>query len=219
MLRPPGVMLQAVWFDAGGEASGRLLLVIHHLAVDGVSWRILLPDLTTAWESIAQGRTPALPAAGSSFRRWAHELAANAQTPERVAELPLWTGMWDGPVLSLFDGALDRARDLTGTARELTLTLPASVTGALLTRVAAAFHAGINDVLLTGLALAVADWCRRHGRGGGDRPAVLVDVEGHGREEIWPRGDRHRPRPRARWAGSPACSRCGLIQVRLIQVA
>ncbi len=178
-----GVMLQAVWFDAGREDAGRLLLVIHHLAVDGVSWRILLPDLKTAWESIAQGRTPALPAAGSSFRRWAHELAANAQDPVRIAELPLWTGMWDGPVLSLFDGALDRTRDRTGTARELTLTLPATVTGALLTRVAAAFHAGINDVLLTGLALAVTDWCRRHGRSGG-RHAVLVDVEGHGREEF-----------------------------------
>ena len=75
-----GVMLQAVWFDAGREDASRLLLVIHHLAVDGVSWRILLPDLKTAWESIAQGRTPALPAPGSSFRRWAHELAANAQT-------------------------------------------------------------------------------------------------------------------------------------------
>ena len=58
------------------------------------------------------------------------------------------------------------------------------MTGALLTRVAAAFHAGINEVLLTGLALAVADWCRRHGRSGGDRHAVLVDVEGHGREEF-----------------------------------
>ena len=87
-----GVMLQAVWFDAGREMRAALL-AIHHLAVDGVSWRILLPDLKTAWESIAQDRTPALPAAGSSFRRWAHELAANAQDPERLAELPLWTGM------------------------------------------------------------------------------------------------------------------------------
>ena len=92
--------------------------------------------------------------------------------------------MWDAPALSLFDGTLDRARDLTGTAQELTLTLPAEVTAALLTRVPAAFHAGINDVLLTGLALAVADWCRRHGRGSGQRHAVLLDVEGHGREEF-----------------------------------
>ena len=69
-------------------------------------------------------------------------------------------------------GALDAARDVTGTAGHLTLTLPAAVTEALLTRVPAAFHGGINDVLLTGLALAVADWCRRQpgrdaGRGGG----------------------------------------------------
>ena len=168
--------------------AGRLLLTIHHLAVDGVSWRILLPDLQAAWAAIAhretQGETPALPARGTSFRRWAHELATNALTPERVAELPLWRGMWEAPALSLFDGTLDRARDLTGTARELTLTLPAEVTAALLTRVPAAFHAGINDVLLTGLALAVAQWCRRHGRDGdGDEQrAVLLDVEGHGRE-------------------------------------
>ena len=76
-----------------------------------------------------------------------------------------------------------------GTAGHLTLTLPAAVTDALLTRVPAAFHGGIDDVLLTGLALAVADWCRRHVQGGnavahhGGSHAVLLDLEGHGREE------------------------------------
>ena len=72
--------------------------------------------------------------------------------------------------------------------------MPAALTAALLTRVPAAFHGGINDVLLTGLALAVADWCRRHGRGAhaghgsnghGSRSAVLLDLEGHGREEVF----------------------------------
>ena len=210
-----GLMLQAVWFDAGEQASGRLLLVIHHLAVDGVSWRILLPDLKTAWEAIAQGRAPALPSPGSSFRRWAHELTANAQTPERLAELPLWTGMQDGPVLSLFDGALDPARDLTGTAQELSLTLPATVTGALLTRLPAAFHAGINEVLLTGLALAVMDWCRRHGRGGG--AATVLRCWWMSRVTA---ARRSPPTSicRARWVGSPAFTRCGSIQVHVIQV-
>ena len=51
-------MLQAVWFDAGPQAAGRLLLTIHHLAVDGVSWRILVPDLAAAWEAIGRGRAP-----------------------------------------------------------------------------------------------------------------------------------------------------------------
>ncbi|HEX6217063.1 MAG TPA: amino acid adenylation domain-containing protein, partial [Vicinamibacterales bacterium] len=177
-----GKMLQAVWFDAGTASSGRLLLTIHHLAVDGVSWRILLPDLEAAWKAAVRGKTPALPAPTTSFRRWAHVLATEAQRTERLAELPAWIAMQEAPALSLFDGALDRDRDVTGNARELTLTLPPAVTGALLTRVAAAFHAGVNDVLLTALALAAMDWGRRHGRGRTGQ-AVLVDVEGHGREE------------------------------------
>src|SRR5262249_48193934 len=65
-------------------------------------------------------------------------------------------------------------------------TLPPALTGALLTRVPAAFHGGINDVLLTGLAIAAVDWCRRRGRlRGSGANAVLLDVEGHGREEIF----------------------------------
>ena len=57
-------MVQAVWFDAGAREPGRLLLTIHHLAVDGVSWRILVPDLAAAWTAIAGGGEPALAARG-----------------------------------------------------------------------------------------------------------------------------------------------------------
>ena len=74
-----GVMVQAVWFDAGRRAAGRLLLAIHHLAVDGVSWRILVPDLAAAWQAVAAGQAVALPARGTSFRRWAERLAAHAR--------------------------------------------------------------------------------------------------------------------------------------------
>src|SRR3977135_2392325 len=182
-----GVMVQAVWFDAGAAAAGRLLLVIHHLAVDGVSWRILLPDLAAAWQAIANGKEPALAPRGTSFRRWAQRLAAEAQDVERVEELALWSGMLRAPALALVDGNLDPARDISGTAGQLTLTLPANITGALLTRLPAAFHGGINDVLLTGLVVAIADWCRRHGPnpGQGTSHAVLLDLEGHGREDIF----------------------------------
>src|SRR4029453_8220563 len=84
--------------------------------------------------------------------------------------------------LSLVDGVPDRSRDVYGTAGHLTLTLPHAATSSLLMRVPAAFHAGINDVLLTGLVLAIADWCQRHGLGFGE--AGLIDPEGHGREEL-----------------------------------
>ena len=178
-----GVMVAAVWFDAGAQAPGRLLLTIHHLAVDGVSWRILVPELAAAWEAIAQGEAPALAARATSFRGWAQRLASHARAGGRVEELAFWSGMLSAPSLALVEGALDPKRDINGTAGHLTLTLPAALTGALLTRVPAAFHGGINDVLLTGLVVAVADWCRRRGRGSG--PAVLLDLEGHGREEVF----------------------------------
>ncbi|MFD5095498.1 non-ribosomal peptide synthase/polyketide synthase [Amycolatopsis thailandensis] len=168
-----GVMLSATWFDAGPAGPGRLLLMIHHLAVDGVSWRILLPDLASAWESVAGGETPELPTVPTSFRRWSRALS----TQDRGGELDRWKTVLGGADPLVLDRPLDPARDVLGTVKKLTLTLPASRTAPLLSRVPSAFGATINDVLLTGLALAVARWRRDGGR------AVLVDVEGHGREE------------------------------------
>ena len=158
-------MVQAVWFDAGAGRPGRLLLTIHHLAVDGVSWRILVPDLASAWASVAAGKAIVLPERGTSFRRWAERLSAHARDAGVTEELSFWSGMQSEPSLLLAEDRLDPARDTLGRAGHLTLTLPSAVTQALLTRVPAAFHGGINDVLLTGLALAVADWCRRHVQG------------------------------------------------------
>ena len=85
-------MLQAVWFDAGARAAGRLLLAIHHLAVDGVSWRILVPDLAAAWAAIAAWGSAVLAARGTSLRRWAQRLSTAAQESERLEELSFWRG-------------------------------------------------------------------------------------------------------------------------------
>src|SRR5206468_8101495 len=73
-----GRLLQAVWFDAGAERAGRLLLVIHHFAVDGVSWRVLVPDLAVACQASAEGHAVVLPARTTSFRNWADRLVARA---------------------------------------------------------------------------------------------------------------------------------------------
>ncbi|WP_261340688.1 non-ribosomal peptide synthase/polyketide synthase [Amycolatopsis orientalis] len=168
-----GVMLSATWFDAGSSGPGRLLLMIHHLAVDGVSWRILLPDLASAWEAVALGRVPALSSVDTSFRRWSQALS----TRKRDGELELWKSVLAGADPIPLDRSLDPARDVQGTVKKVALTLPAERTAPLLSRVPSALRATVNDVLLTGLALAVARWRRDEGR------AVLVDVEGHGREE------------------------------------
>ncbi|MDV7278362.1 non-ribosomal peptide synthetase, partial [Rhodococcus oxybenzonivorans] len=179
-----GVMLQAVWFDASrdhrnGDLSaqeGRLLLVIHHLAVDGVSWRILVPDLAAAWEDITAGRDPDLPENGTSMRRWAHALVDTA--PERAGELDLWRRILDGPDPLLGSRSLDPVRDTRATSRDLTVDVPTGVTEALLADVPKAFHAGTDDALLTALAIAIAVWRHRRGLRVNE---VLVTVEGHGR--------------------------------------
>ena len=67
----------------GRRVPGGCWLSIHHLAVDGVSWRILVPDLAAAWQAVAAGQAVALPARGTSFRRWAERLAAHARDAAR----------------------------------------------------------------------------------------------------------------------------------------
>ncbi|MEW2398055.1 amino acid adenylation domain-containing protein [Streptomyces sp. NPDC046862] len=173
-----GAMVRAVWFDAGPGRTGRLLLAVHHLAVDGVSWRILVPDLKAAWEAVVAGRSPELPPVGTSFRRWSETLGRHARTPSRVAEAALWRRIADAPRAPLGRRPLDPDRDTAAGTRSLRLALPPETTGALLTSVPATFHLGVQDVLLTGLALAVAD---RQGS-----PHVVLDIEGHGREELSP---------------------------------
>ncbi|MEU4804698.1 non-ribosomal peptide synthase/polyketide synthase [Actinosynnema sp. NPDC023587] len=148
-------------------ARGRLLLVVHHLVVDEVSWRILVPDLAAAC------RGEGLPATGTSFRRWARTLTAL----DLGAEIPHWQRVLavDEPLLGA--RPLDPARDTTATMAHLRITA-----GAPPEDVAKACHARIDDVLLTALALAVRE----------DGGPVLVDLEGHGRADIAPDVDTSR---------------------------
>ncbi|MFJ6217448.1 condensation domain-containing protein, partial [Streptomyces sp. NPDC092296] len=85
-----GIMLQAVWFDHGPTTDGRLLLVIHHLAIDGVSWRILLPDLATAHHAATTNTTPQLQPTTTPLRTWAHALTQAATQPHYTNQLPYW---------------------------------------------------------------------------------------------------------------------------------
>ncbi|WP_285914017.1 non-ribosomal peptide synthetase [Actinomadura opuntiae] len=175
-----GVLLQCVWFDHGPPRRGRLAVTIHHLAVDSVSWQIIVTDLNAAWQRIRLGKRPALPPVGTSARRWAHALQDEARTQARVEELPYWLAAVQGPDPLLGDRPLDPAADVVATVQEVRVTLPPEATEAVLTTLPARFRAGANDGLLTALALAVAQW---RGRRGTDEPTTLVRLEGHGREE------------------------------------
>ncbi|MYV71740.1 AMP-binding protein, partial [Streptomyces sp. SID2131] len=170
-----GRVVQAVRFDRGPDTPGLLLLVVHHLVVDGVSWRILVPDLAEAHEAAAAGRTPELQAVGTSLRRWAQRLTEEAAKPAWIADAAWWQTVLRTPDPRVGRRALDPARDTHATSGRVETALPADLTEAVLTRVPAAFHAEVNDVLLTAFTLAWTRW-----RGGG---GLLLDLEGHGREE------------------------------------
>ncbi|MFF4077783.1 amino acid adenylation domain-containing protein [Streptomyces sp. NPDC001777] len=176
-----GVMVRVVWFDAGDDRPGRLLVMVHHLVVDGVSWRILAPDLMTGWLDCAAGREIVLEPVRTSFRTWAEHLVARAGTEAVEAELPVWERMTSAPVPPLAARPLDPARDIRATARHHTAVLPAELAEPLLSTVPAAVDAHVDEVLLTGFALALAEWRRRRGHGGGGQ--VLLSLEGHGRDE------------------------------------
>ncbi|MFE7456455.1 amino acid adenylation domain-containing protein [Streptomyces sp. NPDC057554] len=166
-----GVVAQAVWIDRGSDRPGRLILMLHHLVVDGVSWRILLPDLLSVYESPGADLDPV----GTSLRHWSQLL--RAQAASRSGELAYWQVLLDRTEPLLGARALDPVRDTAATARTLRLTLPAEHTAPLLEHGPAAFQAEINDLLLAGLDLAVGRW-----RGTG----LLVEVETHGREQPHP---------------------------------
>ena len=177
-----GVMLQVVWVDAGPERVGRIVLAAHHLAIDGVSWRVLARDLGTACEAAAVGRRPVLEPAPTSFRTWARELERSAETPQRVGELANWVELVrtaGDPLIGR--RALDPAVDTVASLRRGSWSVPVGEAAVLVGEVPGVFHCGLHEVLLATLAGAVAGW--RPGFGA-EPGGFLVEVEGHGREPL-----------------------------------
>ena len=182
-----GVMLSALWVGS----TGQLVLIIHHLAVDGVSWRILLEDLNIAWAQHRAGQPVALPTTGTSFARWASLLAEHAPRSEgRGAGGGVAAG--GGDAGGVAGGAAARWIPMPRAGR-LSVTLDAETTRMLLGEVPAAFHAGVQDILLIAFALAVPEFLGPAAR----RSASTWRATGVTRS--WP--------PmwtcRARWGGSP----------------
>jgi non-ribosomal peptide synthase protein (TIGR01720 family) len=172
-----GPLLQAGWFDRGPERAGCLLLILHHLAIDIVSWGILLEDLWSAYRQLARGQVVQLPEKTTSFQQWARRLTEYARSGALEAERAYWLDPARATVGRLpvdhAEGA--NTRDSVDVVR---VRLDPERTQALLREVPQASQTETNEVLLTALALAFGRWT-------GQR-RLLVDVEGHGREEIFP---------------------------------
>lgn len=170
-----GQLLRVALFNLGVNQHSRLFIVIHHLVVDGVSWRILLEDLQTAYAQLSRAETIKLPPKTTSFRQWADQLQQYAQSAAAQAEMDYWLEILRQPRSSLpvdYPGADNTISSLGN----VTIGLSAEETQALLQDVPAAYRTQINDVLLVALVQAFAKWT--------GQTTLLLDLEGHGREEI-----------------------------------
>ncbi len=204
-----GPLIRVALFRLAPEQPGRMLITVHHLAIDGVSWRLLLEDLESAYSQLDSGHPVTLPARSTPFGRWAVGIDALGKSrslsslgttnggalgttrgdvvptgarsaTEGPALLPSELAYWER-VGSPESTRLPRdlavsGEDVAENTRIVVVTLDAAQTRALLQDVPAAYNTQINDALLAALAAALGDWA-----GDGE---IVVNVEGHGREDI-----------------------------------
>lgn len=170
-----GPLMHVIAIDYGPRIPGRLLIVLHHLVVDGISWRILLEDLFTAYTQLCQHEPVKLPAKSTSFKEWAHRLVPYASSTSLLEELPFWLDR-RASVAPLPVGRSEQSNS-TAWTRTCSISLPADETRNLLSNIMDVYHTQINDILLTALVQTFADWTCT--------PTLLVDLEGHGREALF----------------------------------
>ncbi|WP_202704401.1 condensation domain-containing protein, partial [Flavobacterium sp. UGB4466] len=133
----------------------RLGLIVHHLVVDGVSWRILLEDLSSLYSGYKEGAKTALPAKTDSFQRWALLQKEYASGSKLEKERVYWQQVCDHQIAGLAqDKAVEEGRAAVIDSSE-SFALDQHTTGLLQTRVHGVYNTEINDVLLTGLGLAL----------------------------------------------------------------
>jgi len=168
-----GPLLQVTLFDMGAKQPSRLLFVIHHLAVDVLSWRILLEDLQTAYEQLSRGEAIQLPSKTTSFKQWSECLSMYAHSAELQQERDYWQA---APRERVYPLPQDNPRgaNTVASARTVSVTLSAEETQTLLQEAQAASRLHVEDILLTALVQTFAEWT-------GER-SLLVDLEGRGRE-------------------------------------
>ncbi len=170
-----GPLGRAAYFHRGGGRPGVLLLVLHHLAVDAVSWRILLEDFQTAYQQSRRGETVLLPGRTTSIARWGALLTEMAQEPDVLAETDYWTAVpWQraGSLPVDFRSEANRVGSVATVEREL----DEARTGALLQKLPRAHGAQAHEALLAALSSTLCEWS--------GSPAISIDVEGHGRDAL-----------------------------------
>ena len=171
-----GPLVRVVLFDAGEHEPARLLIVVHHLAMDIVSWSALLEDFNNAYEQLSRGEAVRLPAKTTSYKTWAERLQSYARSEELRREAKHWLAPAYQSVSRLPVDYPEGVNDIS-TVSTFHVSLDEDETAALLREIPKARRTQIHEVLLTALAQALGSWT-------GDGVA-LINVEGHGRESVF----------------------------------
>ncbi|WP_410598328.1 non-ribosomal peptide synthase/polyketide synthase [Amycolatopsis sp. lyj-90] len=153
-------------------SEGDVTLAVHHLVVDGVSWRVLAEDFDRGYAQALRGEPINLGPRTTSFREWAIKLAEHTADGGFDDELAYWRGL-PGDTSIPVDG---EGEATVASMREVTVRLPEAETEALLREVPAAYRTQVNDVLLAALGRVLRDWTGR---------VPVIDLEGHGREDLF----------------------------------
>ena len=179
-----GKLLEVVLIETPlEERANRLLIVIHHLVIDGVSWRILLGDLDLLIRGIRTGGILSLGSKSSSYRQWYDCLSVYGKSRRLGGQRMYWESLVRSysplRVDNYFEGLVRM-----GDTAQVTVRLGVTETRDLLQSVPRVYHTEVNDLLLSALARTICSWM--------DSEAITVGLEGHGREWIGPGIDTSR---------------------------
>ena len=169
-----GPLIQMALFNCGKANPQRLLIVVHHLVIDGVSWRILFDDLEKIYSDLSEGKVVTLPSKTHSYQQWAKSLKDYASSSSLKNELPYWQKIVDSTKLLPVD--FNNGPATNEFSSEIIVSLTEDETTQLLKNVPKAYHTEINDILLTSLVLTLGDWTQDY--------SLTLSLEGHGREDI-----------------------------------
>ncbi len=173
-----GAMMRAVWFS-GADHTQALLLTVHHLAVDVVSWHIILSDLDEAWRAVKADAVPKTVPEFTSYRRWSELMWQRAAIPEVDSQRHYWIAQVREPDPALGVRHPDPTRDTWSTLRVATTATPVAVTGEVLAALTP--DEGMREFLLAAMAATVASW--RRDREQDPASGALIALDGHGRAD------------------------------------
>ncbi len=185
-----GPLFRIAYLDLGLAKNPRLMVVAHHLIMDGISWRILLDDLQTAYTYLSQGMdvqqcSQHMSLRTSSYARWALRLAEFARSRAMDDELAYWhtfsrqlaARLANSPAYIRIPCDYQNGPNDVASAEDVFISLSASETEALLHDTPAAYRTNPQDIMLTALAQAFNRWA--------GLSQLYLELEGHGREDLF----------------------------------